>query len=167
VTADARVLDFARLGARRAARAYGRLLGRELQPGEPEPVAVEHPGEGVAGVVFELRGDVGGLVALLLPEPARRHLLDSLCPGSDSGSDRAASALREAGNIVASQAVSALADHLGARIAISVPTLVADHADAVLARMVARRGGVAAESELGDAEGHGAARLVFAPDLSS
>jgi chemotaxis protein CheY-P-specific phosphatase CheC len=166
VTADARVLDFARLGAQRAARAYGRLLGRELRPSEPEAVA-PHSGEGVAGVVFELRGDVGGLVALLLPERARKHLLQSLCPGSDSGSDRAASALREAGNIVASQAVSALADHLGARIAISVPTLVTDHADAVLARMVARRGGVAAESELGDAEGHGAARLVFAPDVSS
>ena len=82
-------------------------------------------------------------------------------------SHRAASALREAGNIVASQAVSALADHLGARIAISVPTLVEDDADAVLAGMNARRGGVAAESELGDAEAGGAARLVFAPDAAS
>lgn len=164
---DARVLDFARLGAQRAARAYGRLLGRKLRPREPEPVAALRSGEGVAGVVFELRGDVGGLVALLLPERARQRLLDSLCPGFDSGSDRAASALREAGNIVASQAVSALADHLGARIAISVPTLVSEDADAVLARMVARRGGMAAESELGDAEGHCAARLVFAPDVPS
>lgn len=154
-------LEFARLGAERAAHAYGLLLGRALHPGAPAPLPVVRHGEGAVGIVFELKGDVGGLVALLLPDRARKLLLGTLCPDVDAGSDRAASALREAGNIVASQAVSAVADELGARIAISVPILVSDDADAVLARMIARRGGAAAESEFGGA------RLVFAPDAAS
>jgi CheY-specific phosphatase CheX len=165
----ARVLDFARLGATRAARAYGLLLGSELRAGEPTPLSGasasgRRGGDGVVGIVFELQGDVGGLVALLLPEPARCQLLETLCPGVGTCSDRAASALREVGNIVASQAVSAVADELGARIAISVPTLLTEEADAVLGRMIARRGGVAAESGLGEEAERGAARLVFAPD---
>ena len=159
-----RVLEFARQGAVRAARAYGLLVGSELRASEPEPVSGVRSRDAVLGIVFELQGEVGGLVALLLPGRARAQLLESLCPGVDPGSDRAASALREAGNIVASQAASAVADELGARIAISVPTLLAEGADALLRRMIARRGGVAAESRLGDTAGRAAARLVFAPD---
>jgi len=159
-----RVLDFARLGADRASRAYGLLVGSELRPGEPAPLARALEADAVLGIVFELQGDVSGLIALLLSERACGQLLDTLCPGVDPASDRAASALREAGNIVASQAASAVADELGARIAISVPTLLGEEADAVLRRMIARRGGVAAQSGLGDAAGRGQARLVFAPD---
>ncbi len=154
-------LEFARLGAGRAALAYGLLLGRDLHAGEPARLPAVRHGEGAVGVVFELKGDVGGLVALMLPERARKLLLGSLCPEVDAGSGRAASALREAGNIVASQAVSAVADELGARIAISVPILVSEEADVVLAGMIARRGGVGVEIELGGA------RLVFAPDAAS
>lgn len=154
-------LEFARLGAGRAAVAYGRLLGRDLHPGEPARLPGVRHCEGAVAVVFELKGDVGGLLALLLPERARVHLLDALCPQVEDSSDRAASALREAGNIVVSQAVSAVADELGARIAISVPTLVSDDAEAVLARMIARRGGVGVESEFAGV------RLVFAPDPAS
>jgi chemotaxis protein CheY-P-specific phosphatase CheC len=148
----------------RAARAYGLLVGRELRAGEPELVSGLRSGDGVVGIVFELQGEVGGLIALLLPERARAQLLETLCPGVDPCSNRAISALREAGNIVASQAASAVADELGARIAISVPTLLADEADALLCRMIARRGGVAAESRLGDTTGQATARLIFAPD---
>ena len=154
-------LEFARLGAGRAALAYGLLVGRDLHAGEPARLPAMHQGEGVVGVVFELKGDVGGLLALLLTERARALLLETLCPDVEPGSDRAASALREAGNIVASQAVSAVADELGARIGISIPTLVSNDADAVLARMIARRGGAGAESEFAGA------RLVFAPDAAS
>lgn len=164
---DSRLLDLARLGAARAARAYGRMLGRALQPSPPSLLRARRGGDGVAGVVFELKGDLSGLVALLLPPAARQALLHTLCPGFDAASDRAASALREAGNIVASQAVSAVADELGICIAISVPTLVGEDADTVLGRMLARRGAAAAVSALGDAEGSAAARLVFAPDPAS
>ena len=86
---SSRVLEFARLGAVRAARAYGLLVGSEQRAGEPEPVSGVCSGDAVVGIVFELQGEVGGLVALLLPERACVQLLESLCPGVDPGSVRA------------------------------------------------------------------------------
>jgi chemotaxis protein CheY-P-specific phosphatase CheC len=110
-----------------------------------------------------MEGALHGMVALLLPDPVREALIEAL--QADTAAAVRQSALREVGNIVASQAVSAVADRLGARIALSVPTLVASDGARTLDRLLSRRRVAAiAVSELECSGAGGDAILVFAPD---
>jgi chemotaxis protein CheY-P-specific phosphatase CheC len=111
-------------------------------------------------VVFEMQGSLSGVIALVLTRHARDAVLEAM--GAAPGT---ASALREVGNIVASQAVSAVADHLGGRITLSLPTLVQeDAARVVFGLLEGPASRVAVGSELLDAAGDARALLVFAPD---
>ncbi len=153
--------DLVRLGAERAAGALVDLVGSTLS------VEVRSAsGEPLAAVVCDVRGAVEGVIALILPLPVRDRVLAALCPGEDPESERAASALREVGNIVASHAVSAIADRLGGRITLSVPILLCEVPSVAVERMVAERGngqvGFTGESELEGPEGGTGARLLLA-----
>jgi chemotaxis protein CheY-P-specific phosphatase CheC len=166
-----RIRRLAYVGAGRAASALASFLGRDLLAREPRLCAASGAataGRGETGVIFEVEGAVQGLMALLLPGAGCRWMIEALCPGTDPGSDLARSAVREAGNIVASHAVSAMADHLGGRVTLSVPTLVDEHADRVFGRMLderrALRDGVATQTELCELLGERRALLLFAPD---
>jgi chemotaxis protein CheY-P-specific phosphatase CheC len=160
------VLELSSLGAERAAAAYASLLGRPVRPEDPHAVS-EASGLSAAhaetAVCFEMEGAVHGVVALLLTDAAREALLDAL--GADTAAAVRQSALREVGNIVASQAVSAVADRLGSRIALSVPTLVAAEGDRTLLRLISRRRPAAVTAVALSCGGSGEdAVLVFAPD---
>jgi chemotaxis protein CheY-P-specific phosphatase CheC len=164
-------LELARIGSRPAATAFGALLRRPIRPGVPEARAETglRPHEAATtGVVFEVEGALSGLICLLIPPLARRALIAALCPGASSSSRMAASALREAGNIVASHAVSALADRFGVRITISPPTLIEAEAAYVFEQMVAERSGgsagVVTETALSEDAGPRRALLLFSPD---
>jgi chemotaxis protein CheY-P-specific phosphatase CheC len=166
-----RIRRLAYLSAGRAASSLATLVGREVRALEPRLCAASGlatADRGETGVIFEVEGSVRGLMALLLTRDGRDWLLDHLCPGAGTDSDAARSALREAGNIVASQAVSAMADHLGGRITISVPTLVEEQADRAFARCVDahrdRSEGVAARTDLYEPGGVRRALLLFVPD---
>lgn len=166
-----RIRRLAYLAAGRAATAFATLVGFEVRAHEPRLCAASGlatAGRGETGVIFEFEGEVHGLIALLLPQRGRDWLVASLCPGEDLGSPLARSALQETGNIVASHAVSAMADHLGGRITLSVPTLVEEHADRVFGSLLdARRqlrGCVATQTELLEVRGARRALLLFAPD---
>ena len=82
---------------------------------------------------------IGILIALLLPRGGREWLSAAICPGQDPEGPMAESALGETGNIVASHAVSAMADHLGATVTLSPPTLAPLHADRVFGDMLDAR----------------------------
>ncbi len=127
--------------------------------------------EPLAAILCDVRGAVEGVIALILPVPLRDRVVQALCPGEDPSSPLAESALREVGNIVASHAVSAIADQLGGRITLSVPTLLADVSGVAVERMVAERGnglvGFTGESELEGPEGGTGARLLLAGRASS
>lgn len=134
---DSRIRELAHQSAGRAAQAFGQLLGRACQAREPrvcEASGAATAGRLDTGIVFEMHGAVQGVVALLLSRPGRDAVLGAL--GARPPVD---SALREVGNIVASHAVSAVADQLGVRITLSVPTLVRADAGGVLDRLLARR----------------------------
>lgn len=170
-TGARRIRRLAYLSAGRAASSLGDLVGHEVRALEPRLCAASGlatADRGETGVIFEVEGSVRGLMALLLTLDGRDWLLDSLCPGVGHDTDAARSALREAGNIVASQAVSAMADHLGGRITISVPTLVEEQADRVFSRFVdahrERGEGVAARTDLYEPGGMRRALLLFVPD---
>ena len=160
------VLELSSLGAERAAAAFASLLGRPVRALGPRAVAeasLVSAGAAETAVCFEMEGALHGVVALLLTGPAREALLGAL--EADTAAAVRQSALREVGNIVASQAVSAVADRLGARIALSVPTLVGADGDRTLLRLISRRR-AAAVTAVGLACGIGEedAVLVFAPD---
>ncbi len=153
--------DLVRVGAARAAGALVALAGGSLREAGPG-----RAGEPLAAILCDVGGAVEGVIALILPLAVRDRVLERLCPGVDPDSERAGSALREVGNIVTSQAVSAIADRIGGRITLSVPTLLAGVSVAAVERIVAERGdgrvGFSGASELEGPEGATGARLLLA-----
>ena len=130
------------LAAARATSALGQLAGCRLAAREPRPGRILSGGFGPweTGLFVEVGGALSGVVGLLLSPGARPALTKALLRDGDEVGDRAESALRELGNIVASQAISALADELGRRLLPSVPILASRGAEAALAALVRRRG---------------------------
>ena len=170
LSAAGRFSKLAWIGARRAAAAFGSLLGREMRAGEPRPRAAAGAGargDAETAVIFEMQDAVQGLIALLFPHDVCEAVFSTLCPGTDVSRPAAESALREVGNIVASQAVSAVADHLGGRLTLSVPILVRTGGGLIFDQLLAeRRGGEAGlvtEIELRES-GQRRGLLLFAPD---
>jgi len=170
-TSARQIRRLAYLAAGQAASSFAAFLGEDLRALEPRLCAssgAATAGRGETGVIFEVKGAVNGLIALLLPEGGREWLSSALCPGQDPEGPMAASALGETGNIVASHAVSAMADHLGATVTLSPPTLAPSHADRVFGEMLDQRRvrfeGVATQTELCSSTGARRALLLFAPD---
>jgi chemotaxis protein CheY-P-specific phosphatase CheC len=170
----ARLRALVETGAAGAAAALAELVGRSVfdhQTTAPQRDAAHEPDPRSTGVFFEAQGHLRGLVALLLAPVSCDTILNNLLRGrgeGEPGSENAASALCEVGNIVASRTMSAVADNLGARILLSTPKLVTENAEGELARWVAerrRRGAVLRlESLLADCDGAFEALLVFILD---
>ncbi len=165
-----RVRELARIGALRAAAAFASVLGREMRAGEPRPRAAAAAwarDDAETGVIFEMKGSVPGLIALLLPRSVCESAVAALCSETDISSAAGESALREVGNIIASQAVSAVANHLGGCITLSVPTLVEKGGGLIFGQLLAERregrAGLVTESELCES-GQRLGLLLFAPD---
>jgi chemotaxis protein CheY-P-specific phosphatase CheC len=170
LAARGRFSKLAWIGARRAAAAFASLLGREMRAGEPRPRAAAHAAEkndAETAVIFEMHDTVQGLLALLFPRDVCESVISTLCPETDVSSPAGESALREVGNIVASQAVSAVADHLGGRITLSVPILVGEGGGLLFSQLLAERregrASLVTEIELCEA-GERRGLLLFAPD---
>ena len=170
LAAAGRFSKLAWIGARRAAAAFASLLRREMHAGEPRPrvaAGAGARGDAETAVIFEMQDTVQGLIALLLPHDVCESVFSTLCPETDVSSPAGESALREVGNIVASQAVSAVADHLGGRITLSVPILVREGGglifDELLAERREGRAGLVTEIELCES-GERRGLLLFAPD---
>jgi hypothetical protein len=161
--APARVGELAASGARRGAAALAGLLGGDPRAGR----VFAPPPEGLAayetGVLFATGGAVAGAVAVLFGAGARAALLRALGPAAAADP---ASALSEVANIVASQAISAIAEGLGDRVTLSVPRLVERGAGAAVASAL-RAGGRALASELASAAAEPLALLVLLPGAAA
>jgi chemotaxis protein CheC len=163
-----RLCELASVGASLASAAFSVLIGANIQNRAPrvcgpaDSTASEH---WCTGILFEAEGDLTGLVAIVLPELDRNFAVEQMLGESGPRGPLAESALRELGNIVASQTVSAIADCLGTTILLSVPTLVMEDAGVVLRSLISQRGaGVRIETDLYGTDGEVNALLVFAPD---
>ncbi len=164
-----RLYELTSIGASHAAMAFTLLLHRAIAPSAP---AFREAAEYCAGnswstgVIFQADGELSGLVAILLSTASRDIIAERLIRGDDplDSNKAVASALRELGNIVASQTMSAIADRLGGRILLSVPLLVLDEAETAFASMLRERGAeLCVECELTDSSREIQVRLVFAP----
>jgi chemotaxis protein CheY-P-specific phosphatase CheC len=154
-------------GASWAATALAQLAGCSLAARSPRRApSGREAGPWEVGLFADVQGPVSGVIALLLTPHTRDSLVKTLLGSGDEDAEAAESALRELGNIVASQVVSAMASELGVRLLPSVPTLVARGAEIALAARVRRRGGEALRFEtlLQDAGAGLRALLVFVAD---
>ncbi len=163
-----RLCTLASVGADLASRAFGQLLGGTVAHRVPRvcgPADPADPDRWYTGIVFEAAGDLTGLVAIVMPEPDRDRAVEVMVGKADPHDWTVESALREFGNIIASQTVSAIADSLGATIMLSVPTLVMQGADVALLSLITRRGSwIRIEIDLYRPQGALSTQLVFAPD---
>ena len=163
-----RLCALASVGADLASTAFGRILGGTVAYRAPRicgPADKTDPDRWCTGIVFEADGDMTGLVAIVLPEPDRDHAVEMMVGESEPREQIVESALRELGNIIASQTVSAIADSLGATIMLSVPTLVMQDAGVVLLSLITQRGAwIRIETDLYRPDEPLSVLLVFAPD---
>jgi chemotaxis protein CheC len=168
-----RLRELANIGAGHAAGALAQLLGRPIRmevprvgigpaqapPPSPDPRLIAGP---ATVVWFEVHGGPGGLLAVVLPEREMDTLLEAVLGAPDlERADQAESALQEVGNILASHALSAVADTLGALVLPSVPRLETG----VLSPMAGPNGGerLRIETDLVDADGDLHGVLVWIP----
>lgn len=163
-----RLCALASVGADLASRAFGSLLGGTVSNRAPRicaPADPADPDRWCTGIVFEAEGDLTGLIAIVMPGPDRDLAVEMMVGEADPRDQIVESALRELGNIIASQTVSAIADSLGATIMLSVPTLVMRDAGVVLLSLITQRGAwIRIETELYQPDAALSVQLVFAPD---
>ena len=170
-SASDRMHALANVGAAAAAAAMAHLLGSRIQASATrlrEPNAAEAD-EGPGSVVlFEASGSISGVIGLVLPGDTHDAVLRALLREGDleAASEGEDSALRELGNIVASQTVSAIANVLGSRILLSVPKLVVDDLGEVLRSLDGSERRLSLESDLDGGDGAFRARLLFSIAVS-
>jgi chemotaxis protein CheC len=172
-----RARELVSIGAGHAATALAGLTGRTCEMQVPTVRLLDAasdtepaPEAGLTGVMFELEGGTGGVLALFFPDASCERLLEHLVgPGRDRRRDpNARSALCELGNILASHAANALGETLGVTVLPSLPTLAHDDAPAALADLLAthHRGDprLRIETEISDRSRELRGILVFVPD---
>lgn len=167
-----RLCELANVGAGHAAGALAQLLGCTVRMDPPRlrlaargasDSSAAALGLETSGIFFEVQGGIGGTLGILFPRRARENLLATLVGDSDPHSEAAESTLREVGNILASHALSAVADLIGDRVLPSLPILAEEAAGAVLTTLQARGEPLRVESRLVDPAGDLRSLLVWIP----
>jgi chemotaxis protein CheC len=137
--------EVANIGAGHAATALSQMTNRtimitvprvNIRPLEEACDTVGTPEQVIAAILMHMMGDLTGRALLLFPQASARTLCDFLLrrelgTTQDFGAMEQ-SALKEAGNILASAYLNALSDFMGMMLVPSVPSLVIDLSGAVL-----------------------------------
>ncbi len=162
-----RYCELANIGAGHAAGALASMMGRPIRMRVPQVV---HPGVSEtrdladlgAAIFFDVIGGVGGHFVVLLGGETCRELVRTLLGDDSLDSEEAVSALSEVGNVLASHALSAVADQLGSLVLPSIPDVVLDTPDAAFRDRVGDPS-AQIENTLEDHEGQACGVLVWAP----
>jgi chemotaxis protein CheC len=111
-----------------------------IRPLEETCNTVGTPEEVMAAILMHMMGDLTGRALLLFPQRSARTLCDFLMRRelgtTQEFGEMEQSALKEAGNILASAYLNALSDFMGMMLVPSVPSLVIDLSGAVLTSAV-------------------------------
>src|SRR5215203_2013542 len=137
--------EVANIGAGHAATALSQMTNRKImitvprvnvRPLEEACDMVGTPDEVTAAVLMHMMGDLTGRALLMFPQRAAGTLCDYLLRRelgtTQEFGEMERSALKEAGNILASAYLNALSDFMGMMLVPSVPSLVIDLTGAVL-----------------------------------
>lgn len=167
-----RLAEFASAGAKRAAEAFGQLVGQRIEAVAPmifESGPSSSAGDPYAtGVFFELDGCLDAIVGIVFPGHASDALVRRIV-GIESGELEPAiveSAIMEVGNILASHVASAIADRIGERLLPSIPSLAMADAQVELEAFIERAVGpesLRIETGFSNAGGTLGGYLVLAP----
>ncbi|MEP7227428.1 MAG: chemotaxis protein CheC [Gemmatimonadales bacterium] len=141
--------EVANIGAGHAATALSQMTNRtimitvprvNIRPLEETCDTVGPPEEVIAAILMHMMGDLTGRALLLFPQRSARTLCDFLLRReigtTQEFGEMEQSALKEAGNILASAYLNALSDFMGMMLVPSVPSLVIDLSGAVLTSAV-------------------------------
>ncbi len=137
--------EVANIGAGHAATALSQMTNRtimitvprvNIRPVEEACDTVGTPDQVIAAILMHMMGDLTGRALLLFPQSSARTLCDFLMRRelgtTQEFHEMEQSALKEAGNILASAYLNALSDFMGMMLVPSVPSLVIDLSGAVL-----------------------------------
>jgi chemotaxis protein CheC len=137
--------EVANIGAGHAATALSQMTNRKImitvprvnvRPLEEACDIVGTPGEVIAAILMHMMGDLTGRALLMFPQPAARTICDFLLRRemgtTQNFGEMEKSALKEAGNILASAYLNALSEFMGMMLVPSVPSLTIDLSGAIL-----------------------------------
>ncbi|MCD5410135.1 MAG: chemotaxis protein CheC [Clostridiales bacterium] len=136
--------EIGNIGAGNAATSLSKLMQRKIDMSVPSvqilelnEVSAALGGEEntVAGIYFQISGDINGFIMLLLDIQSSKTLTNILMMREDSSNEldeMDKSALQEVGNILSGAYVSSLSSLTSLSINISVPSLCIDMAGAIL-----------------------------------
>jgi len=171
-----RIRELTNIGAGHAAAALSRLVRRTIWMDVPRPSyrspdlvpEAARAAEGGTAICFGLHGGVGGTMAVVFSRSSLEVLVTEMMGADAYGLDKAVeSAVREAGNMLVSHFVSALADFLGTVVMPSVPLLTEPpELPAWLATLDEEPGGVVVECPLFDRRREVVGFLLFVPSRS-
>jgi chemotaxis protein CheC len=159
--------ELANVGAGHAANALAQLTGRTIRMRVPRlRMGAQAPADGLgadAWIYFDVYGALGGALVFHWRNAGDGALVGDLV-GQPLAGAQAESALREVGNILASHALSAIADLVGTRVVPSTPSLVFEAGGPALAAWRTRSAGrICIETQLVDDAGRPAVDLVWIP----
>ena len=137
--------EVANIGAGHAATALSEMTGQTIMisvprvnvaPLEEVPNQISEPEEPVAAVLMRMMGDLTGMTLLVFPQEAAIKVAGLMMRKkvTEMGAIEQ-SAIKEAGNILGSAYMNALAEFMGMILMPSPPSLAIDLSDAVLSSM--------------------------------
>jgi chemotaxis protein CheC len=156
--------ELANIGSGTAASALSQMLDREVDLSVPRALVLEvtdavdacgDPERTVAAVMIGVRGDLEGIVLLLIGEPESRRLCGLLGvdrAGLGPGSEEADSALREIGNILGTSYLNGLAAITGLGLQPTPPLLRVDMLGAIVSSLLVQSGAEAGQAFLLESE---------------
>lgn len=177
--------EIGNIGSGNAATALAELLNHPVEITVPQIGILEYsevidrlggPEQILTGLLFQMDGDVHGMILFLLKQDFAHMILQQLMgvpfPENASLDEMAASALGEVGNIMAGSFVNAIGEMTGLTIEISVPDLCVDMAGAVLSTPAIYYANISdkiicIEDELGHKEIHAGTHVLMVPEVDS
>lgn len=177
--------EIGNIGSGNAATALAEMLDCPVEISVPQigileyPEVIERlggPEQILTGLLFQMSGDVHGMILFLLKQDFARMVLQELMgvPISEDANldEMAISALGEVGNIMAGSFVNAIGEMTGLTIEISVPDLCIDMAGAVLSTPAIYYANISdkiicIEDELGHKDIHAGTHVLMVPEVDS
>ena len=151
--------ELANIASGTAASALSRMLDREIELSVPRALVLDladavdacgDPERTVATVMLAVRGDLDGIVLLLIDAQDSHRLCTLL--GVPAGSEEGDSALSEIGNILGTSYLNGLAAVTGLALEPTAPQLHVDMLGAIISSLLARTAGAAEQAFLLESE---------------
>lgn len=177
--------EIGNIGSGNAATAIATMLNKQVDITVPQIGILDYsevieslggPEQLLIGLLFQLSGDVAGMIMFLLKKDFASLVLEQLLgiPFPENGDldEMSASAIKEVGNIMAGSFANAIGEMTGLKIDISVPDLSIDMTGAILSAPAIFYANISdkiicIEDELSDGTTGAGTHVLMVPDVES